>query len=37
MDFTKVASCKIYPAIGIARLGNSDDSFIGPELPRSNR
>jgi hypothetical protein len=34
MDFSKVKICKIYPAIGIARLGNSPtDTFIGPELP----
>src|ERR1700751_2454899 len=24
---------KIHPAIGIARVGNSDDHFIGPEIP----
>jgi hypothetical protein len=24
---------RIHPAIGIARLGNSPDFFIGPELP----
>lgn len=24
---------RIHPAIGIARLGNSDESFIGPEVP----
>ena len=34
MDFTKVKSCKIYPAVGISRLGNSaTEFFIGPELP----
>lgn len=34
MDFSKVKTCKIYPAIGIARLGNStSDFFIAPELP----
>jgi L-Lysine epsilon oxidase N-terminal len=34
MDFSNVKTCKIYPAIGIARLGNSPtDTFIGPELP----
>jgi hypothetical protein len=34
MDFSEVKSCKIYPAIGIARLGNSTtDFFVGPELP----
>ena len=34
MDISKIASCKIYPGIGIARLGNSpQDYFIGPEAP----
>jgi hypothetical protein len=34
MDFSKTTACKIYPGIGIARLGNSaTDFFIGPELP----
>ncbi|HEX4422842.1 MAG TPA: LodA/GoxA family CTQ-dependent oxidase, partial [Kofleriaceae bacterium] len=34
MDISKVASCKIYPGIGIGRLGNSpDDYFVGPEAP----
>src|ERR1700675_1771615 len=34
MDFSKVKTCKIYPAIGIARLGNSTTgTFIGPEIP----
>ena len=33
MDFSKVHSVAIYPAIGIARVGNSpDDYFIGPEI-----
>lgn len=26
---------KIHPAIGIARLGNSPESYVGPELPRT--
>jgi len=31
---TQIAYCKIFPAIGIARVGNSpDDYFIGPESP----
>ncbi len=30
MPITKI---KIYPAIGIARLGNSPEFFIGPEIP----
>jgi hypothetical protein len=33
-DFSQVASCKIHPGIGIARVGNSPDAFfIGPEVP----
>jgi L-Lysine epsilon oxidase N-terminal/L-lysine epsilon oxidase C-terminal domain/Iron-containing redox enzyme len=28
-----VAFCSIFPKIGIARLGDSDDYFIGPEAP----
>lgn len=28
-----VAYCSIFPKIGIARLGDSDDYFIGPEAP----
>lgn len=31
---TKIASCAIHPAIGIARVGNSPTGFfIGPEIP----
>jgi hypothetical protein len=34
MDISKIASCKVYPGIGIARVGNSPtDYFIGPEAP----
>lgn len=34
MDFSKAKTCKIYPGIGVARLGNSGaEFFIGPELP----
>ncbi len=34
---TAIASFKIHPAIGIARLGNSPDGyFIGPEIPGAN-
>ena len=30
----RVRTARIHPAIGIARLGNSeDDGFIGPEVP----
>src|SRR5262245_49793241 len=37
-DFTQVATCKIHPGIGIARVGNSPDAyFIGPELPGDPR
>lgn len=32
MDLSKVKSCKIYPPIGIARLGDSEEYFIAPEL-----
>jgi hypothetical protein len=34
MDLSSVKYCKIYPGIGIARIGNSpDEYFIGPEAP----
>ena len=34
IDLTKVAKCKIHPAIGIARIGNHPtEFFIGPETP----
>jgi hypothetical protein len=34
IDTGKIAYCKIYPGVGIARLGNSpDEFFIGPETP----
>jgi hypothetical protein len=34
MDITKVKKVAIYPAIGIARVGNSpDDYFVGPTIP----
>ncbi len=34
MDLSTVKHCKIFPATGIARLGNSpDDYFVGPEAP----
>jgi len=36
MSFDQITHCKIYPGIGIARLGNSPDAFfIGPEAPGS--
>jgi hypothetical protein len=28
-----ITTVKIYPAIGIARLGNSPEHFVGPEIP----
>ncbi|MBV8753567.1 MAG: LodA/GoxA family CTQ-dependent oxidase [Pseudonocardiales bacterium] len=37
-DFAQIASCKIHPGIGVARVGNSPDAyFIGPELPGDPR
>lgn len=30
---TKIARIRVHPGIGIARLGNSDEYFIGPEAP----
>ena len=34
---TQIASVEIFPAIGVARLGNSKtEYFIGPELPIDN-
>jgi hypothetical protein len=33
MDLTSVVSVAIGPTIGIARVGNSPDYFIGPETP----
>jgi len=37
MDFTRLAYCKIHPAIGIARVGGSEEGFIGPEVPNETR
>jgi len=31
--FDQVRTCKIHPGIGIARVGNSREYFIGPETP----
>jgi hypothetical protein len=28
-----IAYCSVFPKIGIARLGNSDECFVGPESP----
>jgi hypothetical protein len=37
IDLSKIAKCKIHPAIGIARVGNHPtEFFIGPETPRRN-
>jgi hypothetical protein len=33
MNVDSVVAARIHPAIGIARVGNSDEFFIGPELP----
>jgi L-Lysine epsilon oxidase N-terminal/L-lysine epsilon oxidase C-terminal domain len=33
MDLSKVSYCKVHPAIGIARVGGSEDGFVGPEVP----
>jgi hypothetical protein len=33
MDLSKVSYCKVHPAIGIARVGGSEEGFIGPEVP----
>ncbi|HEV7919801.1 MAG TPA: LodA/GoxA family CTQ-dependent oxidase [Thermoanaerobaculia bacterium] len=34
MDLTKVKYCRIHPAVGIARVGGSEEGyFIGPEVP----
>src|ERR1044071_4505021 len=33
MDLSKVSTCKVHPAIGIARVGGSEEGFLGPEVP----
>jgi hypothetical protein len=33
VDLSKIVRCAIHPAIGIARVGNSDEWFVGPEVP----
>lgn len=34
LDPSKIAYCRIYPGVGIARLGNSPEGFfVGPETP----
>src|SRR5215831_17221693 len=38
MDISRIRSCRIHPAIGIARVGGSPDGhFIGPEIPGQDR
>jgi len=37
MDLSKVSYCKVHPAIGIARVGGSEEGFIGPEVPNEAR
>jgi hypothetical protein len=33
MSLDAIVEARIHPAIGIARIGNSDEFFIGPEVP----
>jgi len=33
MDLTSITYARIHPAIGVARIGNSGEYFIGPEVP----
>jgi len=33
MNLDAVVEARIHPAIGIARVGNSEEYFIGPEIP----
>ena len=33
MDLKSIVEARIHPAIGIARVGNSDEYFIGPQVP----
>jgi hypothetical protein len=33
MKLDSVVEARIHPGIGVARVGNSDDFFIGPEVP----
>jgi hypothetical protein len=37
MDLSKVSYCKVHPAIGIARVGGSEEGFIGPLTPHEVR
>jgi L-Lysine epsilon oxidase N-terminal/L-lysine epsilon oxidase C-terminal domain len=33
MDLDAIVEARIHPSIGIARIGNSDEFFVGPEIP----
>jgi hypothetical protein len=33
MNLDSIVEARIHPAIGMARVGNSDEYFIGPEIP----
>src|SRR5258706_5545303 len=35
MSLDLVVEARIHPAIGIARVGNSDEFFVGPEVPHA--
>ena len=35
MNLDSIVEARIHPAIGIARIGNSDEFFIGPEVPHA--
>lgn len=37
MDLAKVSYCKVHPAIGIARVGGSEEGFVGPLVPNEVR
>ena len=37
MDLGAVAFCRIHPAIGVARVGGSEEFIIGPEVPGQER
>jgi len=33
MNLKSIVQARIHPALGVARIGNSDEYFIGPEVP----
>ena len=33
MTLDSVVEARIHPSIGVARIGNSDQFFLGPEVP----